>query len=49
MKKLIAALSMLALFAVAGGVGAQDKAPEKPAAEAAKAEPAKAEAKKEEE
>ena len=50
MKKLIAALSMLALFAVAGGAGAQDKnkAPEKPAAEAAKAEPAKAEAKKEE-
>jgi Amt family ammonium transporter len=45
MKKLIAVLSMLALFAVAGGAGAQDKdkAPEKPAAEAAKAEPAKAE------
>jgi len=53
MKKLIAVLSMLALFAVAGGANAQDKdkAPEKPAAEAkadAKAEPAKAEAKKEE-
>ena len=53
MKKLIAVLSMLALFAVAGGAGAQDKdkAPEKAAAEAkaepAKAEPAKAEAKKE--
>jgi len=46
MKKLIAVLSMLALFAVAGGAGAQDKdkAPEKAAAEA-KAEPAKAEAK----
>ena len=50
MKKLIATLSMLALFAVAGSASAQDKdkAPEKPAAEAAKAEPAKAEAKKEE-
>ncbi len=53
MKKLIALLSMLALFAVASGAGAQDKdkAPEKPAAEAkagAKAEPAKAEAKKQE-
>ena len=48
MKKLIAILSMLALFAVAGGAGAQDKdkAPEKAAAEA-KAEPAKAEAKAE--
>jgi Amt family ammonium transporter len=42
MKKLIAILSMLALFAIAGGAGAQDKdkAPEKAAAEA-KAEPAK--------
>ena len=50
MKKLIAVLSMLALFAAAGGAGAQDKdkAPEKPAAEAKAAEPAKAEAKKEE-
>ena len=50
MKKLIAVLSMLALFAVAAGAGAQDKdkAPEKPAAEEVKAEPAKAEAKKEE-
>jgi Amt family ammonium transporter len=49
MKKLIAALSMLALFAAAGVAGAQDKdkAPEKAAAEA-KAEPAKADAKKEE-
>ena len=56
MKKLIALLSMLALFAVASGAGAQDKdkAPEKPAAEAkadakanTKAE-AKAEEKKEE-
>jgi Amt family ammonium transporter len=53
MKKLIAVISMLALFAVAGGAGAQDKdkAPEKAAAEA-KAEPAKdapkADAKKEE-
>jgi Amt family ammonium transporter len=51
MKKLIAVLSMLALFAVAGGAVAQDKAPEKAAAEA-KAEPAKdapkADAKKEE-
>jgi ammonium transporter, Amt family len=53
MKKLIAVLSMLALFAVAGGAGAQDKdkAPEKAAAEA-KADPAKdapkAEAKAEE-
>jgi len=49
MKKLIAALSMFALLAVAGGASAQDKdkAPEKAAAEA-KAEPAKAEAKKEE-
>src|SRR6185369_11323652 len=46
MKKLIAVLSMFALFAVASGAGAQDKdkAPEKAAAEA-KAEPAKAEAK----
>jgi Amt family ammonium transporter len=45
MKKLIAVLSMLALFTVAGGAGAQDKdkAPEKAAAEAVKAEPAKAE------
>ena len=50
MKKLIALFSMLALFAAASGAGAQDKdkAPEKPAAEAAKAEPAKADAKKEE-
>jgi Amt family ammonium transporter len=50
MKKVFAVLSMLALLAVAGGAGAQDKdkAPEKPAAEAAKAEPAKAEAKAEE-
>jgi Amt family ammonium transporter len=55
MKKLIAVLSMFALFAAAGGAGAQDKdkAPEKAAVEAkaeAKAEPkkeAKAEAKKE--
>jgi len=49
MKKLIAVLSMLALFAVAGGAGAQDKdkAPEKAAAEA-KAEPAKAAPKAEE-
>ncbi len=48
MKKLISILSMLALFVVfAGGAGAQDKAPEKAAAEA-KAEPAKAEEKKEE-
>src|SRR6185369_3333371 len=49
MKKLIAVLSMFALFAVASGAGAQDKdkAPEKAAAEA-KAEPVKAEAKKEE-
>jgi Amt family ammonium transporter len=49
MKKLIAVLSMLALFAAAGGAVAQDKdkAPEKAAAEA-KAEPAKAEAKAEE-
>jgi Amt family ammonium transporter len=48
MKKLIAALSMLALFAAAGVAGAQDKdkAPEKAAAEA-KAETAKADAKKE--
>jgi Amt family ammonium transporter len=48
MKKLIAVLSMLALFAVVGGAGAQDKdkAPEKAAAPVA--EPAKAEAKKEE-
>ncbi|MEK7387948.1 MAG: ammonia channel protein, partial [candidate division NC10 bacterium] len=47
MKKLIALVSMLALFALAGGVGAQDKdkAADKPAAEAPKAEPAKAEAK----
>ncbi len=46
MKKLIAALSMLALFVVAGAAVAQDKdkAPEKAAAEA-RAEPAKAEAK----
>ncbi len=46
MKKLIAVVSMLALFAVAGGAGAKDKdkAPEKAAAEA-KAAPAKAEAK----
>jgi Amt family ammonium transporter len=54
MKKIIAVLSMLALFAAAGGAGAQDKdkAPEKAAAEAkaepGKAEPVKAEAKKEE-
>ncbi|MBI3939086.1 MAG: ammonium transporter [Betaproteobacteria bacterium] len=50
MKKLIALVSMLALFGLAGGAGAQDKdkAPDKPAAEAVKAEPAKAEAKKEE-
>ena len=51
MKKLIAVLSMLALFAVAGGASAQDKdkdkAPEKAAAEA-KAEPAKGAAKVEE-
>jgi ammonium transporter, Amt family len=51
MKKLIAVLSILALFGVAGGAGAQDKAPEKAAAEA-KAEPAKdapkADAKKDE-
>ncbi len=48
MKKLIAVLSMLALFAVAGGAGAQDKdkAPEKAAAEAKAAEPAKADEKK---
>ncbi len=48
MKKLIAVLSMLALFAVAGGAGAQDKdkAPEKTAAEAKAAEPAKADEKK---
>ena len=48
MKKLIAVISMLALFAVAGGAGAQDKdkAPEKAAAEAKDAP--KAEAKKEE-
>jgi ammonium transporter, Amt family len=48
MKKLIAVLSMFALFAVASGAGAQDKdkAPEKAAAEA-KAEPAKADAKAE--
>jgi len=47
MKKLIALVSMLALFVVAGGVGAQDKdkAADKPAAEAPKAEAAKAEAK----
>jgi Amt family ammonium transporter len=46
MKKLIAVLSMFALFAVASGAGAQDKdkAPEKAAVEA-KAEPAKADAK----
>jgi len=46
MKKIIAVLSMFALFAVASGAGAQDKdkAPEKAAAEA-KAEPAKADAK----
>ncbi|MEW6689465.1 MAG: ammonium transporter [Pseudomonadota bacterium] len=50
MKKLIAIVATFALFALAGGAGAQDKdkAPEKPAAEAAKAEPAKAEPKKEE-
>jgi Amt family ammonium transporter len=60
MKKLIAVLSMFALFAVAGGAGAQDKdkAPEKAAVEAkaeakaeakdAKKEEAKAEEKKEE-
>jgi Amt family ammonium transporter len=48
MKKLIAVLSILALFAVAGGAGAQDKAPEKAVAEAKAAEPAKADAKKEE-
>ena len=50
MKKLIAVLSMLALFAAAGGAGAQDKdkAPEKAIAEAKAAEPAKADAKKEE-
>jgi Amt family ammonium transporter len=57
MKKLIAVLSMFALFAAAGGAGAQDKdkAPEKAAVEAkaeakaeAKKEEAKAEAKKEE-
>jgi len=49
MKKLIALVSTLALFAFAGGVGAQDKdkAAEKPAAEAAKAEAAKADEKKE--
>jgi Amt family ammonium transporter len=51
MKNLIAVLSMLALFAVAGGASAQDKdkAPEKAAAEAkadAKAEPAKVDEKK---
>ncbi|MFY9317779.1 MAG: ammonium transporter [Burkholderiales bacterium] len=46
MKKLIAALSMFALFAAAGGAGAQDKAPEKAAVEV-KAE-AKAEARKDE-
>jgi Amt family ammonium transporter len=47
MKKLIAVLSMLALLAAASGAGAQDKdkAPEKPAAEAAKAEAKKEEAK----
>jgi Amt family ammonium transporter len=56
MKKLIAVLSVLALFAGAGSVGAQDKdkAPEKAEAKAepvkadAKAEPAKAEAKADE-
>jgi Amt family ammonium transporter len=50
MKKLIAFVSMLALFTVAGVAGAQDKdkAPEKPAVEASKAEPAKMEAKAEE-
>jgi Amt family ammonium transporter len=48
MKKLIAVLSILSLFAVAGGAGAQDKAPEKAVAEAKAAEPAKADAKKEE-
>jgi len=47
MKKLIAVLSILALFAVAGGAGAQDKAPEKAAAAAQAAEPAKADAKAE--
>ena len=43
MKKLIAVLSMFALFAVAGGAGAQDKdkAPEKAVAEAKATEPAK--------
>ncbi|MEO8143491.1 MAG: ammonia channel protein, partial [Betaproteobacteria bacterium] len=54
MKNVIAVLSMLALLATAGGVGAQDKdkAPAKAATEAkaepAKAEPVKAEAKAEE-
>ena len=52
MKKLMALLGMLALFAVAGAAGAQDKdkAPDKPAAEAKKeeAKAAPAEAKKEE-
>jgi Amt family ammonium transporter len=49
MKKLIAILAALAVFAAAGGAGAQDKdkAPEKAAAEAKKDEP-KADAKKEE-
>ena len=46
MKKLIAVLSILALFGVAGGAGAQDKAPEKAAAEAKDAP--KADAKKDE-
>ena len=43
MKKLIALVSMLALFSVAGSAGAQDKdkAADKPAAEAPKAEAAK--------
>ena len=47
MKKLIALFSMLALFAAASGAGAQDKdkAPEKPAAEAAKTDAKKEEAK----
>ena len=54
MKKLIAILAALAVFAVAGSASAQDKdkAPEKAAAEAkqddAKKEAPKAEAKKEE-
>ena len=50
MKKLIAILAALAVFAVAGGAGAQDKdkAPEKAAAEAKKDEAKKDEAKKDE-